>query len=100
MYQILIIRLDLGQIDQLKKKKKNCWKKFFFLEIFFGPPGIVWNFNPGWSRDHPGLYGFSMYGDPKKIFFDFFFIIFLIHSGQNDPDYVKFLQAWFAWLNH
>ena len=72
-----------------------------------GPPDIVWNFNPGWSRDHPGLYGFSMYGDQKKIlkkkilkkknfyffFLFFFFDYFLIHSGQNDPDYVKFLQA-------
>ena len=50
-----------------------------------------------------------MYGDQKnnkkiekkKNFTDFFFLDdFLIHSGQNDPDYVKFLQAWFAWLNH
>ena len=72
------------------------------MEIFLGPPDIVWNFNPGWSRDHPGLYGFSMYGDQKKnfekknfefFFFFFFFDYFLIHSGQNDPDYVKFLQA-------
>ena len=51
-----------------------------------------------------------MYGDQKKNLkkknFEkkknliFFLIIFLKHSGQNDPDYVKFLQAWFAWLNH
>ena len=45
--------------------KKNLKKKKI-LEIFLGPPDIVWNFNPGWSRDHPGLYGFSMYGDQKK----------------------------------
>ena len=33
MYQILIIRLDLGQIDQLKKKIAE--KKFFFFGNFF-----------------------------------------------------------------
>ena len=40
----------------LKKNKKKFQKKNFF-ENFFEPPEIVWNFNPGWSRDHAGLYG-------------------------------------------
>ena len=59
--------------NQLKKKKSP--KKIFFWK-FFGPPGIVWNFNPGWSRDHAGLYGFSILGGQKifkKNFFRQFF---------------------------
>ena len=50
-------------------------------------PYIENPYNPGWSRDHPGLYGFSMYGDQKKILkkkifekknFDFFFFFFFL----------------------
>ena len=76
------------EINKKKKSKKEKKKKKFekkkFLEIFLGPPDIVWNFNPGWSRDHPGLYGFSMYGEKifckkkfffRTFFFNFFFII-------------------------
>ena len=66
--------------NKKKLEKKNQQKNFFL---------IFWNFNPGWLRDHPGLYGFLMYGDQKnnkkmeKKFTDFFWL-FLIYSGQND----------------
>ena len=59
--------------------------KEFFLGFFFVSPDVVWNFNPGWSRDHLGLYGFSMYGDQKKIFLknlDFFFFFRFFFNTQ------------------
>ena len=26
------------------------------MDFFFASPDIVWNFNPGWSRDHAAKY--------------------------------------------
>ena len=75
---------DLCLLRNVEKKWKKKRQKFFFGFYGISIPG-----------HHPGLCGFSMYGDHR-----FFFDHFLIHSGQNDPDYVTFLQAWFAWLNH
>ena len=60
-------------------KKKKIGEKKFFLD-FFVSPDVVWNFNPGWSRDHAGLYGFSMFGGQKNFFLIFFFFFLKFFS--------------------